>query len=411
MSGVSFDAEPRPASPLISVWLRPRQTIERIVTEQPRYLVLQLAGLGGAAGVAGMLVNIGVGSDLIGWRALLACILGGALLGIFNLYIFALVVAWVGRKIGGHASTTAVRAVFAWSQLPAILGLAIALAVLGGLQAFGDGRISASSLALILRLLQGIFALWSVVVILLMLSRVEGFGFWRSILVCSVGTLLVPLLLAFGVRTFLFQPFNIPSASMSPTLLVGDYFFASKYAYGYGRYSLPLSLPLFSGRIAGAEPGRGDVVVFRLKGGSSDYVKRVVGLPGDHIQMKEGLLYINGVPVQRQRLPDFVGAGLCGSSTDRVKRWRETLPNGVSYETLDCIDNGFYDNTNVYAVPSDAFFMLGDNRDNSTDSRVLSAVGYVPLQNIIGRVGMIFFSRAGGAPPSIRYERIGMMVR
>jgi signal peptidase I len=225
--------------------------------------------------------------------------------------------------------------------------------------------------------------------------------------------MIIPVLLL--VRTFLFQPFSIPSGSMAPTLLVGDQIFASKYAYGYSHYSLPFSPPLFSGRIFGSEPARGDVAVIRLpRDDTVDYVKRVVGLPGDRIQMKEGLLYINNVAVTRERLADFVGADPCGSDPNaRVKRWRETLPNGVSYETLDCVDNGFYDNTNVYTVPAGRFFLMGDNRDNSTDSRVLSAFGYVPLENFVGRVGMIFYSSeagSGATEPVVRAERVGKMV-
>jgi signal peptidase I len=212
-------------------------------------------------------------------------------------------------------------------------------------------------------------------------------------------------------RTFLFQPFNIPARSMMPTLLVGDYFFVSKYAYGYTHYSLPFSPPLFSGRIFGSAPLRGDVVVFRLpKDDNVDYIKRVVGLPGDRIQMKRGLLYINDTPVMRERLTDYTGEGdSCGTDADAgIKRWRETLPNGVNYETLDCVDNGLYDNTNVYTVPPGHFFMMGDNRDNSTDSRVISAVGYIPLENIVGRAGLIFYSRS---PTAVRSERIGTVVR
>ena len=219
------------------------------------------------------------------------------------------------------------------------------------------------------------------------------------------------LLIALVIRTFLFQPFNIPSGSMKATLLVGDYLFVSKYSYGYSHYSIPLSPPLFSGRIFGSEPNRGDIVVFRLpKDDSTDYIKRVIGLPGDRIQMREGLLYINDKPVKRERLTDFIGEDPCGSdATARVKRWKETLPNGVSYESLDCVDNGFYDNTGVYTVPAGKFFLIGDNRDNSTDSRVLSAMGYVPLENLIGRVAMIFYSRAPDS--GVRSGRVGLIVR
>jgi signal peptidase I len=220
----------------------------------------------------------------------------------------------------------------------------------------------------------------------------------------TVRVVIHALLIALVIRTFLFQPFNIPSGSMKATLLVGDYLFVSKYSYGYSHYSIPLSPPLFSGRIFGSEPARGDVVVFRLpKDDTTDYIKRVID-----------------VPVKRERLSDFVGEDPCGSdATARVKRWKETLPNGVSYESLDCVDNGFYDNTIVYTVPPGNFFMMGDNRDNSTDSRVLSAVGYVPFENLVGRAQMIFFSIAEGEhawmfwrwPTAVRWNRIFKIVR
>src|SRR6185369_7631196 len=221
-------------------------------------------------------------------------------------------------------------------------------------------------------------------------KRKEG-GFAETIRV-----IVHALIIALVIRTFLFQPFNIPSGSMKETLLVGDYLFVSKYSYGYSHYSLPFSPPLFPGRIWASQPNRGDVVVFRLpKDDSTDYIKRVIGLPGDRIQMIDGVLNINGEPVKRERIEDFIETEE-GSRTTRIKRWRETLPNGVSYTTLDLIDNGFYDNTKEYEVPPGKYFMMGDNRDNSTDSRVESAVGYVPIENLVGRAQSIFCSNAEG---------------
>jgi signal peptidase I len=225
------------------------------------------------------------------------------------------------------------------------------------------------------------------------------------------------LIIAIVIRTFLFQPFNIPSGSMIPTLLIGDYLFVSKYSYGYTTYSFPTSIcvpwvgctheiHLFSGRIFGSQPKRGDVVVFRLPTDDSiDYIKRVIGLPGDKIQMIDGVLNINGQPIKREFMDEVYYDGKNGdvvgqSDPDaiRVARYRETLPNGVSYVAYYSPSLGFLDNTQVYTVPPDKFFMMGDNRDNSTDSRVLSRVGYVPYENIIGKAQIIFFSMKSDQP-------------
>jgi signal peptidase I len=200
------------------------------------------------------------------------------------------------------------------------------------------------------------------------------------------------LILAGIVRIFLFQPFNIPSGSMMGTLLVGDYLFVSKYSYGYSRYSFPFGMLGFSGRVWSGEPERGDIAVFRLPTDTSiDYIKRVIGLPGDEIQMRNGILHINGTAVPKRRVEDFVGTNGSGRETT-VPRFEETLPNGVKYFVLDGNPNGFADNTAVYKVPPGSYFMMGDNRDNSTDSRFTSEVGPVPLENFVGRAQIIFYS-------------------
>ncbi len=210
------------------------------------------------------------------------------------------------------------------------------------------------------------------------------------------------LILALMVRIFLYQPFNIPSGSMIPTLLVGDYLFVSKFSYGYSKYSFPWSPNLFSGRILGSEPKRGDVAVFKLPSdNSTDYIKRVIGLPGDRIQMIRGVLHINGQPVERRRVEDFTGpAATCNvrrTGDIQVARYEETLPNGVKHTTLDCRAGSDGDDTSVFEVPAGHYFMMGDNRDNSTDSRFgayggYGGVGFVPRENLIGRADIIFFS-------------------
>lgn len=220
------------------------------------------------------------------------------------------------------------------------------------------------------------------------------------------------LLIAIFLRTFLFQPFNIPSGSMKPTLLVGDYVFVSKFSYGYSKFSFPLSPDLFDGRILASEPERGDIIVFRLpRDNHVDYIKRLIGLPGDHIQMRDDILYINGQPVQRERVEDFVERDPFGNEI-RTPQYRETLPNGVSYTILDATPNGEYDNTQEFVVPPGHYFFMGDNRDNSADSR--ADVGYVPFENLIGRARLIFFSVDEGTaaweiwrwPWSVRWDRL-----
>jgi len=211
----------------------------------------------------------------------------------------------------------------------------------------------------------------------------------------TIKTVVIAVLIAFGVRTFAFEPFNIPSGSMIPTLLVGDYLFVSKYTYGYSRYTVAFGWPLFEGRIGGHAPERGDVAVFKLPSdGKIDYIKRVIGLPGDTVQMREGLLHINGRPVKRERIEDYKETDSLGRDHASL-RYMETLPNGVRHVIIELKgDHGDLDNTPEFKVPPGHYFMMGDNRDNSNDSR--ADVGYVPVENFVGRAEVLFFSLEEG---------------
>lgn len=239
----------------------------------------------------------------------------------------------------------------------------------------------------------------------------------------SVKTILYAALIAIGIRTVAFEPFNIPSGSMIPTLLVGDYLFVSKFSYGYSRHSMPFSPNLFDGRIFGSLPRRGDVAVFKLpRDGATDYIKRIIGLPGDRIQVRAGRLYVNGELVPRESLGPYTVEGDGPRIT--VRLYRETLPGSaglpaVSHEILESTDDGPFDNTVEFRVPEGHVFAMGDNRDNSLDSRAMNAVGFIPIENLVGRAEFIFFSVDGSAswwevwawPFAIRWSRIFSAVR
>ena len=229
----------------------------------------------------------------------------------------------------------------------------------------------------------------------------------------TVKTVAYAVLIALAIRTVAYEPFNIPSGSMKPTLLVGDYLFVSKFSYGYSRHSLPLSLPLIPERILMSEPERGDIAVFKLPSDNkTDYIKRIIGLPGDRIQVSKGRLHVNGKQVVRRRVADFIEIDEYGR-IHRTAQFDETLPNGRTHRILEHTDQGQLDNTPVYVVPEGHYFAMGDNRDNSLDSRVLGGVGFVPAENLVGRAEILFFSIDGSAsvwefwrwPATIRFKR------
>jgi len=239
----------------------------------------------------------------------------------------------------------------------------------------------------------------------------------REFILEIIKVIVVAVLIAFGFRTIFYDPYNIPSESMLPTLMTGDYIFVSKMSYGYSKHSTPFFSPnLFSGRILAGDVERGDVAVFKLpRDGKTDYIKRIIGLPGDQIQMQDGHLFINGEAVIKQRIEDFTfeeSANMNCLRTPKYRiprddapalcsypQYRETLPSGRSYSVLDLEPFGISDNTRVYTVPEGHYFAMGDNRDNSADSRKPTSigVGFIPEENLVGRATMIFYSSNGNS--------------
>ena len=234
----------------------------------------------------------------------------------------------------------------------------------------------------------------------------------KNSLLSNIKSIILAVFIALLFRSFLAEPFNIPSGSMKPNLLVGDFIFVSKWSYGYSKHSLPFSIPIIPKRIFSHIPNRGDIVVFKTpQDNRTDYIKRVIGIPGDKIKIINGEININGNTIIRKKEQDFVDIRKDGTKK-RVRKYKEFFFD-KEIEVIDILDNGIVDNTGLYIVPKDHLFVMGDNRDNSQDSRFTNAVGFIPIENLVGKAQFIFFSLENSRfleiwkwPKAIRLDRL-----
>lgn len=379
----SPDANPS-QNPWLSIWWKPQATVTAVLQRGGRTHTLLLATI---AGIGLMIDTI---HPIFHWfSAIVAAVLLGPALGIFGLYVYGALLAWTGRPLGGHGSQSALRTALAWAAMPNVTAALILVAALAlfrqdFLRAYASTTYAGDLVFDAIMVITVVLALWALVLSVRAIGAVQDFSLWRSLANLGAAVLVV-FAVWIPLRMFFYQPFVTTSRSMEPALEIGDFFFVEKWRYGWSRYGF--GMPPGS-----AVPERGDLVVYARKAGETeqDFVKRIIGLPGDEIRIDGGQLVINGTPVSRRFLYDIEGKDDIGFD-EKLDVHEEVLPDGPTITVFNRKTGSLFDTVAAVRVEPGHYFVIGDNRDRSLDSRSADH-GLVPFRDIVGRVGVIYLS-------------------
>lgn len=394
----------QPLHPWGSIWWKPQATVKALLHPGRRTYTILLATLTGVG------LAIDMARPPLHWFTVIAgSVLLAPVLGLFGLYVYGALLAWTGRPLGGSASQRTLRVALAWAAIPNVVASFILIGALAlyrqdFLRAYASTTYTGSYLFDAIIVVTALLSLWSLVLTVRAIGAVQDFNIWRSLANLAAAFAIV-MIVWIPVRMFAYQPFVEVSRSMEPTLQMGDFFFAEKWRYGWTRYGSDV-------QFNSSAPKRGDIIVYETRNDGPEFVKRIIGLPGDEIRVQDGQFVINGTPVTRRPLDDVIAPDGLGSE-EVLASFAETLPGGPTITVLDSKTPGMMSNTEAVRVEPGHYFVAGDNRDRSLDSRFPDH-GLVPFRNVLGRVGAVYLSvqeprdteSVSGASGNIRWHRM-----